>query len=123
MMGYCGQRCELRQTTTTTTTTTTTKQMITINPDCYDKDPFSCPLYASQNMCSDMYIIKDEYLPKYCAKSCGMCLSVGCCDNQPNCHIWAEMNLCDRIHLIDPLLCRKSCPKPNDDCNNNLNVK
>jgi len=103
--GYIGTNCETSVTTSKFTVTTTTPLV------CQDQDTPTCEYYAQNNMCSNLYIVKDVSVITYCPKSCLVCTSTGtvqpCVDSQTSCQFWAMTGNCDK--LTDPSICRQSC--------------
>jgi len=92
--GYTGPRCDLK----------------IENPPCVDQEATLCKVYAASNLCNEIY--NGQLVKQYCPISCNQCSdkeTVPCTDLQPNCPLWASLNLCSRVVYLNPVPCRKSC--------------
>ena len=101
--GYGGQNCQ-----DTLTTTKVTLGSTTTGP-CVDQDTATCQFYASNSLCSNLYIINNVPVVTYCPQSCGTCggSAADCSDSQSSCDFWGATGNCNL--LPDPTICRKSC--------------
>lgn len=106
--GFGGQTCQDVLTTQAFTLASTTTQ----DPaNCVDTDAATCEYYASNNLCSNLYIINNVPVVTYCPKSCKTCGTGAetptCVDSQSSCDFWGSSGNCNK--LPDPTICRKSC--------------